>query len=115
MLQADAAATYHETLRRETAIIEVGCWAHARRNFFNALGLDRERALIGIGFIGKLYEAHRAAMNDAGVVDGPERNVNLVTSPNRLQALYPGRFERTELQTIDGLLSCPQLQFLRKH
>ena len=75
MLQADAAATYHETLRRETAIIEVGCWAHARRNFFEALGFDRERALIGIGFIAKLYDAHRGAMDAAGVVDGPMRKM----------------------------------------
>ena len=75
MLQADAAATYHETLRRETAIIEVGCWAHARRNFFEALGFDRERALIGIGFIADLYDAHRGAMDAAGVVDGPMRKM----------------------------------------
>lgn len=75
MLQADAAATYHEALRRQTAVIEVGCWAHARRNFFEALGFDRERALIGIGFIATLYDAHRGATDAAGVVDGAKRKM----------------------------------------
>jgi transposase len=39
----------------------VGCWAHARRRFFEAQLTDRERALIGLGFIKRLYEADRVA------------------------------------------------------
>jgi transposase len=73
MLQSDAAATYHETLRREPGVIEVGCWAHGRRKFFVALSEDRERALVGIGFISKLYDAHRCATDDDGVTDGAKR------------------------------------------
>ena len=73
MLQADAAATYHETLRRNEDIVEVGCWAHARRNFFEALNLDRPRALIGIGFISKLYELDRVARHADGTVDADKR------------------------------------------
>jgi transposase len=73
MLQADAAATYHETLRRNTDIIEVGCWAHARRNFFEALNLDRDRALIGIGFIRRLYDADRDARDKSGALDANKR------------------------------------------
>lgn len=41
---------------------------------------------------------------------GEERKINLVVQPSRLHELYPGRFERTEAETIEGLLACPQLQ-----
>lgn len=73
MLQSDAASTYHETHRREPTIIEVGCWAHARRKFFDALNEDRNRALIGIGFISKLYDVHRETTDANGVTDAVAR------------------------------------------
>jgi transposase len=45
-----------------------------RRRFFDALSVDRERALVGIGFIGLLYDAHRAAMDPTtGVADTAQR------------------------------------------
>lgn len=72
-LQSDASSIYHELLRREEDIVEVGCWAHARRNFFKALALDRERALVGIGFVGALYDAHDGAKDAGGAVDGEKR------------------------------------------
>ena len=59
-IHADAAQVYHELYRREEKLIEVGCWSHARRKFFEALMNDAERALVGIGFISRLYDAHRA-------------------------------------------------------
>ena len=71
-LQSDAASVYHEVYRRTPSVIEAGCWAHARRGFFEALSSDRQRALIGIGFIGALYDAHDAAKSDSGT-DGPKR------------------------------------------
>ena len=73
VLQSDAASVYHELHRREPRIIEAGCWCHGRRGLFDALPTDRQRALVGIGFIGKLYDAHRAALDGNGVVDGPKR------------------------------------------
>ena len=57
-LLADASTVYHELYRRED-IVEVGCWAHARRKFFEALHDDKERAMVGIGFIGLLFDAQR--------------------------------------------------------
>jgi hypothetical protein len=56
-VQADAANLYdrlygHGT--EEGGAIEVGCWAHARRRFFEAQLTDRDRALIGLGFIKRL-------------------------------------------------------------
>jgi transposase len=65
-VQADAANLYDRLYSEgdDTAgAIEVGCWAHARRRFFEAQITDRDRALIGLGFIKKLYEADRVASN----------------------------------------------------
>jgi transposase len=74
---SDASSVYHELQRREArakrAIIEVGCWSHARRGAFDALPTDRERALVIIGLVGLLYEAHRNSTNDKGVTDGKKR------------------------------------------
>jgi transposase len=73
-LHVDASSVYHELFRRDPDVVEVGCWAHARRKFFNALELDRERAVIGIGLIGMLYDRHNAARDPStGVVDGDKR------------------------------------------
>jgi hypothetical protein len=63
-LQADAANLYDRLYADGGAdgeAIEVGCWAHARRRFFDAQLTDRERALVAIGFIKRLYEADRSA------------------------------------------------------
>jgi len=71
---ADASSVYHELYRSEPDIIEVCCWAHARRRFFDALAVDRDRAMVGIGFIGLLYDAHHAATHvDTGVTDTQHR------------------------------------------
>jgi dTDP-4-dehydrorhamnose reductase len=84
--------------------------------------LDRQQGILHLGAIDNSEEGVflRRVADAFGqpaqlVVDGPDRNVNLVTEPVRLRALYPGRFERTESQTIDGLLACPHLQHFRKH
>jgi hypothetical protein len=64
-VQADAAnlydRLYSDDHSEQGGAIEVGCWAHSRRRFFEAQLTDRERALIGLGFIKKLYEADRVA------------------------------------------------------
>ena len=62
-VQADAANLYDRLYADgdEEGAIEVGCWAHARRRYFEAQLTDRDRALIGLGFIKKLYEADRMA------------------------------------------------------
>ena len=62
-VQADAANLYDRLYADgdEQGATEVGCWAHARRRYFEAQLTDRDRALIGLGFIKKLYEADRVA------------------------------------------------------
>ena len=72
-IHADASQVYHELYRRED-LVEVGCWAHARRKFFDALAADAERALMGIGYISRLYDAQRATWDaKAGVADNDKR------------------------------------------
>ena len=57
-VQADAANLYDRLFGDAGgSATEVGCWAHARRRFYDAQLTDKERALVGIGFIKKLYEA----------------------------------------------------------
>jgi transposase len=57
-VQADAANLYDRLFGDAGgSATEVGCWAHARRRFYDAQLTDKDRALVGIGFIKKLYEA----------------------------------------------------------
>jgi transposase len=53
-LQADAYAGY-DALYATGRVVEVGCWAHARRYFWDAKGADAGRALLALGFIRELY------------------------------------------------------------
>lgn len=68
-LQVDAFAGY-DALFKEGAgrpVTEVGCWAHARRHFFDAREFDRPRCEHVLGLIGRLYALERqaAAADDA--------------------------------------------------
>lgn len=54
-VQADAHRVY-DSLFLKDGYLEVGCMAHARRKFYNALDTDRERAQHALGEIKKLYE-----------------------------------------------------------
>ncbi|OFV89400.1 MAG: hypothetical protein A3J75_00425 [Acidobacteria bacterium RBG_16_68_9] len=86
-LLADASSVYHELYRREPGIIEVGCWAHARRVAFDALSSDEPRALVIIGFIGLLYDAHLLATDPkAGLTDGAKRKAETQPVIDKLYA-----------------------------
>ncbi|KYG01806.1 transposase [Sorangium cellulosum] len=58
-VQADASNVYEKLFRTEQ-VTEVGCWAHARRKFFEAMTSDPQRATAAIGFIHKLYAIDKA-------------------------------------------------------
>jgi transposase len=58
-LQADAYAGY-DALYRTGRIVEVGCWAHARRRFVEALDTDPSAALI-VALVQRLYQVEREA------------------------------------------------------
>lgn len=57
-LVADAHAVY-DHLYRQGDVIEVGCWAHARRYWFKALDTDGARARQGLGLIQALFKLER--------------------------------------------------------
>jgi transposase len=55
-LQADAFRGYDGIyIESDGQIVEVGCWAHARRKFFDHRRLDPARAETALAWIGKLY------------------------------------------------------------
>jgi hypothetical protein len=99
---ADASAVYHELYRREPGIIEVGCWAHARRGAFEALSSDEPRALVLIGFIGLLYDAHMLATDPkTRVTDGAKRKADAAPVIDRIYAWikdeYPNVADETHI------------------
>jgi transposase len=59
-LQADAYTGY-DALFATGTVVEVGCWAHARRKFFEAQKADPEGALYALGVIRQLYAVEREA------------------------------------------------------
>ena len=58
-LQSDAYAGYDGLHAR--GLIEVGCWAHARRKFHEARASDPERSHAAPAWIGRLYAVEREA------------------------------------------------------
>ena len=57
-LVADAHAVY-DHLYADGAIVEAGCWAHARRYFFKSIATDPPRARVALEWIRKLFEIER--------------------------------------------------------
>ena len=60
-LQADACSIYDALYRDPAGPTEVGCLAHARRNFVYSVGSDKSRAHVAIAFIDKIFEVDRLA------------------------------------------------------
>ena len=61
-LQADAYGGYDGIyVGSGGRIVEVACWAHARRKFFDARGTDPERGHAAIAWIRRLYDIEDAA------------------------------------------------------
>ena len=59
-LQADAAPIYDGLFNHpRQLILEVGCWMHGRRNFFENRATDRSRAELVLARMGQLYAIER--------------------------------------------------------
>jgi len=60
-LQTDGFSGYDKAVEGNSLIIQVGCFAHARRKFFEAAKTSKESksAEIGLSFIRKLYEIEK--------------------------------------------------------
>jgi transposase len=59
-VQADAAPIYDPLFEGRTDLIEVGCWAHARRKFKEAAPTAAERCALVLGKIRELYMLEKA-------------------------------------------------------
>ncbi|RMF00786.1 MAG: IS66 family transposase [Alphaproteobacteria bacterium] len=59
-LQADAAPAYDDVYAK-LPIVEVGCWAHARRRFKEAVRTSPKEASYVVALIGELYGLERSA------------------------------------------------------
>ena len=68
-LQADAYAGYDAVFEKGYAT-EVGCWAHARRKFYDAQETDPVRGHALLALIGRLYEIERQAKAEKRDADG---------------------------------------------
>lgn len=61
-LQADAYAGYDAIYGdEERDIIEVACWAHARRKFYEAQGFDLMHSMVVLAYVRLLYDVEREA------------------------------------------------------
>jgi len=60
-LQCDAYPGYNGLFAKERHLLEVACWAHARRKFHDAKNSDPVRANLALLKIGKLFELERVA------------------------------------------------------
>ena len=71
-LQADAYSGYdHFYQEPQRGIAEVGCWAHARRRFFEAQSSDLMRSTVMLAYIRLLYDVERQARD--GKLSGEAR------------------------------------------
>ena len=71
-LQADTFPGY-DILFKKGDFIEVGCWAHARRKFFEAKETDLSRGMEAFARIRLLYDVEREAKEQAGEKASEER------------------------------------------
>lgn len=64
-LQADAYSGYdHFYKEPDRGVVEVACWAHARRKFFEAQSSDLMRSMVMLAYIRLLYDVEREARDE---------------------------------------------------
>jgi len=71
-LQADAYSGYDQIYADpEREVVEVACWAHARRKFYEAQSSDIMRAMVMLAYVRLLYDVEREAGDQN--LEGEER------------------------------------------
>lgn len=85
-LQADAYSGY-DALFKGGHVIEVGCWAHARRKFHEARTTDPPRAHVALAYIRRLY-AVEADAKEAKLDDEARRALRQERSVPILEELF---------------------------
>jgi hypothetical protein len=74
-LQADAYSAYDQFFTQPgRGMVEVGCWAHARRYFYNAKETDQARMGVVLAMIAQLYGVEKLA-RERGILGGEERRI----------------------------------------
>jgi transposase len=92
-LQADAYAGY-DALYATGRVVEVGCWAHARRYFFDAKASDPGRALPALGFIQQLYVVEREVKSADAETRRTRRTEQAVPVLTRFRAWLDAQADR---------------------
>lgn len=111
-LQADAYSAYDGIYQQsQGGIVEVGCWAHARRNFFDARSTDELRAHTALAYIRRLYAVERELRTQC---ERDWRELPLVDRAGRIAA---DRQERSlpVLQEFHAWLESESPKLLPKH
>ena len=85
-LQVDAYAGYDAVLR-QNGIMAVGCWAHARRRFFKALGADQDAAN-AMEVMQRIYRVEREA-REQGFDADRRRDLRQHEAKPLLEAMRP--------------------------
>jgi len=86
-LVCDAYAGYNEFLRSQEDVSRGGCWAHARRKFFEAKGSDKKRALLVLALIKQLYEVETEAAGLAEACRSKEEREHIVRAVRQMNSL----------------------------
>lgn len=109
-LQADAYSAY-DGIYRDGKVVEVGCWAHARRNFFDARSTDVLHAHTALAYIRRLYAVERELRTKC---ESDWRELPLVDRAGRIAA---DRQERSlpVLQEFHAWLESESPKLLPKH
>lgn len=97
-------------LEQADGVVRAGCWAHARRYFYEALKEDRDLALQGLGIIRELFMAERVVM--AAPVDDRQALRDELSAPilqgirnwvdETLPRQVPGSASHAALQYVDN-------------
>ena len=72
VLQSDGYEAYASYAREHPQVSWVGCWAHARRKYFEAQGENPKAVRVVLKLIGRLY-AYERAWDEAGVTQADVR------------------------------------------
>jgi transposase len=84
-LQSDGYSVY-EGIGARDGVTHLACWAHARREFHNALSNDRDRAEIALAFIQTLYGVEATA-REKGLSAAGRKELRLTKSLPTLNAM----------------------------
>jgi len=98
-LQADAYSGYdHFYKEADRGIVEVACWAHSRRRFFEAQASDLMRSMVMLAYIRLLYDVEREARDKK--LDGEARRALRQKKSKRILDDIHAFLEREQPQVL---------------